>query len=234
MTTQYYHYDSNGLYTHSSQVQLDPIEGKPMPIALATFDAPPTAGDYQTAKFDRNTKQWSLVTDYRNYKYWTPEDGDAEITAINITPPDNAIAIMNGSEKLIKTENGTWRLRNADDDLNDIKVQKITELVNAFNIEFTAGFESDAFGSTHRYDSQQHNIDWIQGASNSKKDRPITCDDLLGNPDSKQPRIHTKDQALQVKEDGMDALLALKNKFRDLREQSEIAADEAAVNAINW
>ena len=119
-------------------------------------------------------------------------------------------------------------------DLAGFKKTKIESLAESLSLDINSGFESDALGATHHYDSEQHNIDWIQAASVSDVDSPVTCDDLDGNEDSKQPRNHTSAQCLIVLKDGMSALLAHKTKFRTLRDQVLAAADEAAVNAINW
>lgn len=119
-------------------------------------------------------------------------------------------------------------------DLLFAKQEKIDSLTALASVAINSGFESTALVTTHKYDSEQHNIDWNQAVVVSGTSQPITCDDLQGNADSKQPRVHDATQAKQVLEDGMAALLAHKSKLITLRTQVMNAADEAAVNAINW
>jgi hypothetical protein len=107
------------------------------------------------------------------------------------------------------------------------KALKISSLNSSLTIAINSGFQSDALGSLHNYDSEGFNREWIQGATKSNKNRPITCDDLLGNPDSKQPRIHTKPQAEKVLDDAMDTLFLHKEKFRSLRDQVLAIGNEA-------
>ena len=115
-----------------------------------------------------------------------------------------------------------------------MKQQKIAELKNKTDSEIKSGFESAALGGAHKYDSEQHNIDWIQAAVLSATETQITCDDLKDNADSKKPRKHTAAQCKQLLTNGMAKLLERKTKFRRLRAQVNAATTVAAVEAITW
>ena len=118
--------------------------------------------------------------------------------------------------------------------LGDIKEGKYADLIAAFNADLNAGFVSNALGNDHHYDSEQHNRENLIGAVAAGVEQPYTCDDQLGNADSKQQRLHDAAQMKQVLIDGAVVKQTLIAKLRDLRAQVEAAGDEAAVDAINW
>lgn len=227
--TKLYHYDDTGYYTHQTEARLDPIDGTPLVPAGATLTAPLPAVDTQIARW--NEAQWSQVVDYRGRRYWTASQGLIEIAEAGVSPPAGAAELTAG-QTLIK-EGEVWRLRTAADDLADSKKAKIAELKAAVEKAIKSGFSSSALGAAHTYDSEQHNIDWIQAAVLSATDTQITCDDRKGMATSKTPRKHTTAQCKTVLTDGMAALLTHKTKFRKLRAQVN-AADVAAVRAIQW
>ena len=230
--TKLYHYDDNGYYTHQTEARLDPIDGEPLVPAGATVVAPLPAVDTQIARWHETRAQWSQVVDYRGLDYWTASAGLIEITEPGVSPPSGAKKLMAG-QTLIQ-EGETWRLRTDADDLAEDKKAKIAELKAAVEKAIKSGFESAALGATHTYDSEQHNIDWIQAAVLSKTKTQITCDDGKGTATSKTPREHTAAQCKTVLTDGMAKLLTQKTRFRTLREQVNKAADAAAVEAVVW
>ena len=229
--TTLYHCDQQGNYTHQTEARLDPIGGEPMVPAGATLTAPPPAADNKIARWDDATGKWSQVDDYRG-QYWTADGGQAEITESGVSPPVGATELTAGQE-LIQV--GTvWHLRTAETELAAAQHIRIEVLEAKTATEIQSGFESSALGAAHTYDSEQHNIDWIQAAVLAGTKTRITCDDGKGAATSKTPREHTAAQCKTVLDDGMAALLSHKTKFRTLRDQVNAAADVAAVEAIKW
>ena len=133
-----------------------------------------------------------------------------------------------------KVSNGKIVTYTPTPDLAQTKKVKLAELQSKAETAIKNGFESSALGSKNKYDSEQHNVDWIQAAVLSGSAAKITCDDLKGAATSKQPRDHTEAQCKQVLKDGMSALLTRKTKFRTLRAQVTAATTVAAVEAITW
>ena len=230
--TKIYHYDDEGYYTHQTEARLDPIGGEPLVPANSTLTAPLPAVDTQIARWNKAQQQWAQVADYRGGRYWTAAGGLIEITELGALPPSGATKLMAG-QTLIQ-EGETWRLRTDADDLADARKAKIAELKAAVEKAIKSGFSSSALGQAHTYDSEQHNVDWIQAAVLSAKKTKITCDDGQGAATSKAPREHTAKQCKQVLEDGMAKLLTRKTRFRALRDQVNAAADVRAVEAIKW
>ena len=227
-----YHYDHKGYYTHQTEARLDPIDNKPLVPANATLTAPVAAVDGQVARWNETQAQWSQVAAYRGARYWTAAGGLIEIADPGVFPPSGAIKLMAG-QTLIQ-DGKIWRLRTDADDLADSKKTKIAELKAAVEKTIKGGFDSSALGAAHTYDSEQHNIDWIQAAVLSGAKTQITCDDGTGAATSKKPREHTAAQCKQVLKDGMAKLLAHKTRFRTLRDQVNAAADVAGVVAVQW
>ena len=230
--TDLYHYDKHGYYTNQTEARLDPIAGEPLVPAGATLTAPPSAADNKIARWDDGQQAWSEAPDYRGRRYWTAAGGLIEITDVGVAPPAGAAELTDG-QKLIQ-QGDAWRLRTAADDLAGVQKDKIAVLAAQTADEINSGFESSALGAKHQYDSEQHNIDWIQAAVLSGAAAKITCDDLKGTAASKTPREHTAAQCKTVLKDGMAKLLARKTKFRRLRDQVNAATDIAAVKAIKW
>ena len=188
------------------------------------------AGADKSAQWDEAAQKWLTVPDYRGRRYWTAAEGLTEITEVGVAPPAGAAELTDG-QALIQ-EGATWRLRTEADDLAEARQSKIAELKADAEKVISGGFESSALGSKHQYDSEQHNIDWIQAAVLSAAKMQITCDDGKGTPASKAPREHTPAQCKQVLADGVAALLARKTRFRALRDQANAATDIAGVEAI--
>ena len=128
--------------------------------------------------------------------------------------------------------------------LDELKVGKISELTAAFNADLNAGFDSDALGRTHRYDSEVHNRENLIGAVATGIAQMFTClpvrprtqtgDDGQGNADSKQQRQHTPEQLKQVLIDGAAVKQALIARLRAKRTAVLAATSEDEVNAISW
>ena len=228
--TTLYHSDHAGNYTHQTEARRDPIAGEPMVPAGATLTAPPSA-DNKIARWDDATGKWSLVADHRG-QYWTADGGQVEITESGVSPPVGATKLTAGQE-LIQV-GVAWHLRTSATELAAVQHIRIQVLKAKTAEEIKSGFESSALGAMHKYDSEQHNIDWIQAATLSGAATKITCDDGKGEAGSKTPREHTAAQCKTVLADGMAALLSHKTKFRTLRDQVNAAADVAAVEAITW
>lgn len=187
--------------------------------------------DDKSAQWDEGSQKWLTVADYRG-QYWTADGGLVEITEPGVSPPAGAAELTAG-QALIQ-EGETWRLRTDADDLVEARQSKIAELKAAVEKAINSGFESAALGTKHQYDSEQHNIDWIQVAVLSGTKTRITCDDGRGAATSKTPREHTAPECKQVLTDGKTALLARKTRFRTLRDQVTAAANVGAVKAIKW
>ena len=230
--TDLYHYDNKGYYTHQTKARPDPINGTPLVPAGATLTAPLPAVDGQIARWNAVQAQWSQVVDYRAGRYWTASAGLIEITEPGVSPPAGAAPLTEGQELIQEGE--TWRLRTKADDLAEARQAKIAELKAAVEKAIKSGFSSSALGQAHTYDSEQHNIDWIQAAVLAAKKTQITCDDGTGTAASKTPREHRPAQCKQVLTDGMAKLLTRKTRFRDLRDKVNAAADIAAVEAIKF
>ena len=227
-----YHYDHGGHYTHETEAQLDPVGGDLLVPAHATLTAPPAKVADQVARYDESQDSWRLVADYRGRRYWAAAQELMEITEAGVLPPAGTTELTAGQE-LIQV-GAAWRLRTAATELAAAQYIRIQVLQAQADAEINSGFESSALGAKHRYDSEQHNIDWIQAAVLSGAAAKITCDDLKNTATSKTPREHTAAQCKTVLTDGMAKLLARKTKFRNLRGQVNAATDIAAVEAIQW
>ena len=229
--TTLYHRDHAGNYTHQTEARLDPIADEPLVPAGATLTAPPPSADNKVAKWDDATSEWSQVADYRG-QYWTAAGGLVEITESGVSPPAGAAELTAGQE-LIQV-GAEWRLRTAATELEEAQYIRTQVLEAKTAAEINSGFESSALGAKHKYDSEQHNIDWIQAAVLSGAAAKITCDDGKNTATSKAPRQHTAAQCKTVLTDGMAVLLQHKTKFRRLRGEVNAATDIAAVKAIKW
>ena len=229
---QIYHYDNNGYYIDADEADLDPLGNQPIVPAYATLTAPPAPADNKKAKWNEAKEQWSQVPDYRGRRYWTKRDGLIEIAEVGVSPPAGATELTAG--QTLMQDGESWRLRTDADDLADAKKAKIAELKAAVERAIKSGFNSSALGQAHTYDSEQHNIDWIQAAVLSADKTQITCDDGTGGATSKTPREHTVAECNQVLIDGMAKLLTHKTRVRTLRDQVNAAADVQAVEAVKW
>ena len=190
------------------------------------------ADDDKSAQWDEVNQKWLTVSDHRGRRYWTATEGLIEITEVGVAPPAGATELIDG-QQLIQ-QGDAWRLRTAADDLAEARQAQIAALEVQADAEINSGFESSALGAKHQYDSEQHNIDWIQAAVLRGAAAKITCDDLKDTATSKVPRQHTAAQCKTVLTDGMAALFKHKTKFRKLRDQVNAATDVAAVEAIQW
>lgn len=227
-----YHYDNQRLFISQTEARMNPLDPDvPLIPANSTLLEPSEISEYEISRFE--DESWKTISDYRGYRCYTIENGEELITDVNVTPSSDAIE-LNANDSVIQNEDGTWRLRTEDDDLNDLKQYKIHKLMALVDSDINSGFESTALDTNHYYDSEQYNVDWIQASALLNDDALITCDDLKGNVDSKQPRNHTAEQNLHVLKDGMAALLSFKTKFRDLRDRVNAASDESEVENINW
>ena len=190
------------------------------------------AADDQSAQWDEDKQQWLTVPDHRGRRYWTAAEGLTEITEVGVAPPVGATELTAGQALIQQGE--TWRLRTDADDLAEARQAKIAELKAAVEAAIKGGFGSSALGAVHTYDSEQHNIDWIQAAVLVGGAAKITCDDGTGTAASKMPREHTAEQCQTVLADGVAALLARKTRFRTLRDQANATTEVGAVKAIKW
>ena len=230
--TTIYHYDHGGHYTHETEARLDPVGGDLLVPAHATLTAPPAKVPDKVARYDESQDSWRLVDDYRGRRYWSATQETIEITEAGVLPPAGTTELTAGQELIqVGVE---WRLRTAATELEEAQYIRTQVLEAKTAAEINSGFESSALGAKHKYDSEQHNIDWIQAAVLSGAAAKITCDDLKNTATSKAPRQHTAAQCKTVLTDGMAVLLEHKTKFRRLRGEVNAAADIAAVKAIKW
>lgn len=117
--------------------------------------------------------------------------------------------------------------------LEQIKKIKINELTTIFNASLDFGFESDALGTTHRYDNEKHNRENILDVVLSGVDREITCDNLSGDAGtSKARRIHTVAQSQQLLKDSGEFKDDLINSLKSKIKKVTSATDEDSVKAI--
>jgi len=228
-----HHYDEQGLYIHQSEARMSPRGEDKAPLVPrnATLLEPPITGEHEIAKFEDG--YWTMAPDYRGYRYWTPDDGEVKILEVGVNPPDDAIP-MAESDRLTQDKNGIWRRRSEGDDLDEYKRDKINELKLHCDLETESYFDCDALGTDHKYSGVKRNIKWIGYASIVTKDYPLLCDDMEGNEDSKQMRMHTQEQSRLVLEKCMDIMVANEASLLGLSDQVMAAKDEAAVDAIQW
>ena len=84
-----YHPDTNA-YLGQSTARPNPLEPDAWLIpAYATTDAPPSAGESQTAVYANGS--WSLVPDWRGHKYWLADGSEHTITTLGDEPPAGAL-----------------------------------------------------------------------------------------------------------------------------------------------
>jgi len=239
MTILIYRYDSEGLYTSSSEATMNPLDpGVPLVPANSTLIEPMELTEpYTIQQFVPDI--WSIIPDYRGYHYFTPVGGEAVIENVGILPPAEAVEMGEG-DHLMQDEEGLWKLMMPEDDLSIYKASKIVDLNNSFGLSLKEeGLNSSALGSEHRYDAEQHNIDWVIAcaavtATIVAETPLITCDDLNGALASKQSRSHTQGQCAQLLLDCMTAIQGMKDKLRGLEIDVDNALDEAAVDLIVW
>lgn len=239
MTVYIYHYNGQGLYTTSTEARTNPRQPEETLVpAKATLIAPPEITEpYSIAQFDGQS--WSIIPDYRDYLYFTPDDGEAVIDDVNITPPGDSIE-MSAEDHLIQDDDGTWRLMSAEDDLDAYKQDKINSLKNSFTLELKEdGLNSSALGSEHKYDAEQHNIDWVLACNtlmlkHDDETPLITCDDLLDNENSKLPIPHDEDQCAALLLDCMTIIQSMKDKLAGLKTDVDNATNESEVDSIVW
>lgn len=98
-----YNYDSDLLLSGSFEVTSESDSNK------ITTVTPPETTEYEIAKFNEDDFSWIKIPDYRGFVYYTHEEGSVEITDINVTPPEDAIAFSDADE-IVRNEDGTWRL----------------------------------------------------------------------------------------------------------------------------
>lgn len=241
MTVLIYQYTDQGLFITEKEARINPRNSDTVIVpAQATLIAPMELTEsYTIQQFILDSKSWSIIPDYRNYHYFTLAGGEAMIEDVNITPPADAVEMV-GDDHLMQDDNGMWRLMTQEDDLNAIKVIKIWALKHAFTLSLNEeGLNSSALGAEHRYDAQQQHIDWVLACVlltlTSAEETPlITCDDLLGNENSKRPLSHDKDQCATLLLDGMILIQDMKDKLAGLETDVDKAADEAAVDRVVW
>lgn len=110
-------------------------------------------------------------------------------------------------------------------DIEEIAAAQIA----ALNIEaaavMTGGIESDALGTTHRYDSTLTDQTNLNTAVGLNVDTNFQCDDLQGNAGSKVSRLHT---AAQLKQVQLDAATFVQTQLATVR---ALKADVLAIVA---
>lgn len=203
-------------------------------------------GDY-VDKDPLNDGYWIIIADYYGYIYWTPENGiEPTMSDYGVFPPEGAVEVIDGVE-IIQDDNGIWRLKTDADYLIEAKVDQINVFKTAYNAVLNNdGFTSRTLGYECNYDGATHNVDWILGctlasivaavSTSFRIDETflITCDDMLGNEDSKISREHTHDECFRLFLDGMRAVNGIREKYEELEVLVNSATTIDDVNLILW
>ena len=157
--------------------------------------------------------------------------------AVEVTPELHATLLAaEATGKDIVFDDGRRQpvARDREVSLTERKALKIDELTTAFETALNAGFDSDALGTSHRYDSEPHNRENLMGAVATGMEQPFTCDDGQGHPHSKQQRLHRPEQLRQVLIDGAARKQALIATLRAGRDAVIAATSEAGLADIAW
>ena len=117
-------------------------------------------------------------------------------------------------------------------DLLDYKTAKIEELSAACAVEIINGFESDALGTTHWYDSQPEDQMNLVGSVAAGDTMQYACRETQGG--AKVYKSHTHAQLQGVLQDGRDIKLAKLQAFNTKRATVLACTTEACVDAVTW
>lgn len=90
---EWYRYNPDTLeYEHPVICQPNPARpGEFLIPPSATELEPPSAGDYEVAIFQPDSKTWTIKPDYRETEYWLPDGSHHKIEQIGEIPPENAL-----------------------------------------------------------------------------------------------------------------------------------------------
>ena len=116
--------------------------------------------------------------------------------------------------------------------LDQVKEAKRAELNDLCNAQISAGFTSDALGTTHGYGSALEDQINLIGSASMGVDVSYVCTDVATNLKGVYP--HTAAQIKKVLVDGAIVKLALIQKYRTLADAVISATTAAQIAAINW
>jgi len=116
--------------------------------------------------------------------------------------------------------------------LDQVKEAKRAALNDLCNAQISAGFTSDALGTTHGYGGALEDQINLIGSASMGVDVSYVCTDVLTSIKGVYP--HTAAQIKKVLVDGAIVKLALIQKYRTLANTVISATTAAQVNAINW
>ncbi|HEX9842410.1 MAG TPA: hypothetical protein VGC20_06650 [bacterium] len=117
-------------------------------------------------------------------------------------------------------------------DLDGRKATRRAALSADCNAAITGGFESDALGSAHRYDSDLEAQVNLVGAASLGAAVDYTCTEVATG--TKGSVTHTAAQIKQVLKDGAAIKIALLAQYRARVADVEAAETEAEVEAVVW
>lgn len=163
----------------------------------------------------------------------------------NLTESEKFTVDYWNGDMVLSDDESSLRYRTDEENLNTYKENKITELKISFDTEIkSVGLISSALGSDHKYDAELHNIQWVLACvsltSVLLEETPlITCDDLLGNADSKIQRRHNDGECGQLLKDVMAVIQGMKDKLAGLRLSVYAVASggddpESEIDLIVW
>ena len=116
--------------------------------------------------------------------------------------------------------------------LDQIKEAKRAALNDLCNAQISAGFTSDALGTTHGYGGALEDQINLIGSASLGMDVVYVCTDVATSIKGVYP--HTAAQIKKVLVDGSIVKLALIQKYRTLTNTVSSALTADQVNAINW
>lgn len=114
--------------------------------------------------------------------------------------------------------------------LDKLKANKLQEISLACETAIVSGFESDALGTPHTYQSDRDDQLNLIGMVTANIDDYFKCFDGT----TWSYKLHTAAQLHQVLIDGKNIKLLHLQKFNTLKGQIEIAQSEAEINSIVW
>jgi len=116
--------------------------------------------------------------------------------------------------------------------LAEVRAAKRAELSVACRSAITGGFDSEALGAPHRYDSGLEDQINLVGAASLGTAVDYACTDVATS--TKAARPHTAAQIKQVLADGAAIKIALLAQYRARVAAVEAAETEAEVEAVVW
>lgn len=189
--------------------------------AHSTETEPPSAADHEKQVYRNGA--WSLVPDWRGHVYWLADRSRHKIIDLEVEPPQGSL----DAEPPLA--------------LADLIAYKSAALDLKCQAAIYAGFDCDALGAMHHYpalDKDQVNLaasvlDSVlpMNAGDPQYVTPFWCADTV---DAWAWRNHTGAQIQQVGREAKAAVLNAQGHNAALQAQVAAAADQAALDAIEW